>query len=78
MSAWTDYATKVFREGQKKNPAYKFKDALKDAKKVYKSGETYVSETVSEVREKISRKTQKKRRTGKDRRRKTSANRKRS
>lgn len=38
MSAWTDYATKVFREGQKKNPAYKFKDALKDAAKTYKKG----------------------------------------
>lgn len=78
MSKWTDTVSAVFKKNRATNPSYMFKDALKDAKKVYKSGETYVSETVSEVREKISRKTQKKRRTGKDRRRKTSVNRKRS
>ena len=47
MTAWTDFATKVFREGQKKNPAYKFKDALKAAAKLYKKGSNAVSASVS-------------------------------
>jgi len=43
-----------------------FKDALKDAKKVYRSGEKVVSDTVDTVGKKIRRNTQKKRRsTGK-------------
>lgn len=47
MTAWTDFATKYFREQQKKNPAYKFKDALKAAGKLYKKGSNAVSATVS-------------------------------
>ena len=35
MSAWTDHATKTYHGGKKKNPAYTFKDALKDAAKTY-------------------------------------------
>ena len=37
MSAWTDYATKYYNEQKKKNPAYKFKDALKAAAPLYKA-----------------------------------------
>ena len=36
MSAWTKFATEYFREQKKKNPAYKFSDALKAAAKLYK------------------------------------------
>jgi hypothetical protein len=38
MTSWTDFATKYFREQQKKNPKYQFKDALKAAGKLYKKG----------------------------------------
>ena len=60
MSAWTDYATKVFREGQKKNPAYKFKDALKDAAKTYKKGAVSVASS-SSSKTKKARKSNKRR-----------------
>ena len=60
MSAWTDYATKVFREGQKKNPAYKFKDALKDAAKTYKKGAVSVASSSSNKTKK-ARKSNKRR-----------------
>ena len=66
MTAWTDFATKVFREGQKKNPAYKFKDALKAAGKLYKKGSNAVSETVSSSSSstrKVRKSKSKKRRT---------------
>lgn len=36
MSAWTKFATNFFHEKQKKNPDYKFSQALKEASKVYK------------------------------------------
>ena len=59
MSAWTDYATKVFREGQKKNPAYKFKDALKDAAKTYKKGAVSVASSSNKTKK--ARKSNKRR-----------------
>ena len=63
MTAWTDFATKVFREGQKKNPAYKFKDALKAAAKLYKKGSNAVSATVSSSTSSRKVRKSKKRRT---------------
>jgi hypothetical protein len=33
MTAWTDFVKKIFAEGRKKNPAFQFKDALKEASK---------------------------------------------
>ena len=65
MTAWTDFATKIFREGQKKNPAYKFKDALKDAGKLYKKGSNAVSATISSATSsrKVRKSKSKKRRT---------------
>jgi hypothetical protein len=33
MSAWTDFVSKVYKEGKRKNKEYAFKDALKDASK---------------------------------------------
>ena len=38
MSSWLDTVKKTFKEGRAKNASYKFKDALKDAKKVYNKG----------------------------------------
>ena len=31
MSAWNDFVKKIFHEGRNKNPAFQFKDALKEA-----------------------------------------------
>ena len=36
MSAWTKFATNYYQEQKKKNPGYKFSDALKAAAKLYK------------------------------------------
>ena len=36
MSAWTIFLTKFYNDKKKTNPGYKFKDAMKDAAKVYK------------------------------------------
>jgi hypothetical protein len=33
MSAWTSFVKKIFMEGKKKNPAFQFKDAMKEASK---------------------------------------------
>jgi len=32
-SAWNDFTKKIYEEGKKKNPKYKFSQALKDASK---------------------------------------------
>jgi|UniRef100_A0A6C0ATI9 hypothetical protein len=37
MSNWTAYVTKFYKAEHAKNPNYKFKNALKDAAKSYKS-----------------------------------------
>ena len=37
MSAWTNYVTKFYKAQHAKDPNYKFKNALKDAAKTYKS-----------------------------------------
>jgi hypothetical protein len=37
MSKWTQYVTKFYKAEHAKNPNYKFKNALKDAAKTYKS-----------------------------------------
>ena len=34
-NAWIIHLKKVFEEGKKKNPDYKYKDAMKDAKSSY-------------------------------------------
>jgi hypothetical protein len=36
MSPWTKFATKFYQQQKKKNPDYKFSQALKDAAKAYK------------------------------------------
>jgi hypothetical protein len=44
MSSWLDTVKKTFHEGRAKNANYKFKDALKDAKKYYNKGKNVVVE----------------------------------
>jgi hypothetical protein len=39
MTAWTDLVKKVYNENKSK-PGYKFKNAMKDAAKIYKNGST--------------------------------------
>lgn len=38
MSKWTDTVTEVYKINHAKNSSYKFKQAMKDAKKIYKKG----------------------------------------
>ena len=38
MSSWTKFATKFYQQQKKKNPDYKFSQALKDGAKLYKKG----------------------------------------
>lgn len=37
MSAWITHLTKFYREKKRTNPNYKYKNAMKDARKTYKS-----------------------------------------
>lgn len=62
MTAWIDTVKKTFKQGRLSNPAYQFKDALKDAKKFYKKGEVAVVDAAKKT-SKVVRKTAKK--TGK-------------
>jgi hypothetical protein len=54
MGAWQETVKKVFSENKHK-PGYSFKQALMDAKKIYKSGIDTVSETVSKVENKLEK-----------------------
>ena len=36
QSAWITHVLKVHKDGKKKNPNYKYSQAMKDAKKSYK------------------------------------------
>ena len=36
LSPWIAHVMKVHKEGKKKNPNYKYSQAMKDAKKTYK------------------------------------------
>jgi len=40
MSKWTTHVMNYYKEHKKNNPNYKFKDAMKDAKKTYKKDAT--------------------------------------
>lgn len=69
MTAWIDTVKKTFKDGRLSNPAYQFKDALKDAKKFYKKGEGAVVGVANNTRKvvgKVAKKTGKAmRKTGK-------------
>lgn len=49
MTAWTDAVSAAYKGGKAKNPLYSLKDAMLDAKKVYRSS----SKTVSAVANKV-------------------------
>ena len=55
MSTWIDTVKETFRKGRLSNPPYQFKDALRDAKKVYNKGKDEV-----QIIAKKTRKTAKK------------------
>jgi len=66
MSAWNDLVKKTFKEGKAKNAAYSLGDAMKDAKKVYKTSSSTLSNAVKGVKgvkPRATRKTGKARRT---------------
>ena len=52
---WINTVKKTFKQGRLSNPAYQFRDALKDAKKYYKKGK----ETAVDVAEKTKKSTSK-------------------
>lgn len=58
-TAWVETVKKTFKQGRLSNPAYQFKDALKDAKKYYKKGEVAVVDAAKKTK-KAMRKTGKK------------------
>lgn len=49
MTLWTDTVKKTFKQGRLTNPAYQFKNALKDAKKYYKKGKTVTVDAVKKT-----------------------------
>jgi hypothetical protein len=67
MSAWTKFATNYYQEQKKKNPAYKFSDALKAAAKLYKKPAASSSSSPAATTQKKSK--SKKRRTARRRNR---------
>ena len=75
MTAWTDFVTKIFKEERKKNPAYQFKDAMKEASKRKSemgSSSTTVTATKSKKRGKSRKggKSKKSKKGGKSRKNK--------
>ena len=50
MSAWTKYVTQFYKTEHAKNPDYKFKNALKDAAKTYKSQGSTAEEAPMKVK----------------------------
>jgi len=62
MSEWTQLVTKVYNENKSK-PGYKFKNAMKDAAKIYKKKgpSTAAASSTKKRRKSNKRKSQKKR-----------------
>lgn len=55
MSAWLDTVKKTFKDGRSKDPNYKFKNALKDAKKFYNKGKEVVVDAAVKTRKGIKK-----------------------
>lgn len=47
MTDWTDLVQKTLHEGRLTNPAYQFKDALKDAQKIYRKSKSTISKNIT-------------------------------
>jgi hypothetical protein len=58
MTTWTDLVTKTYKTNHAKNAKYMFKDAMRDAKKVYKKSSTEKSKPGNKSK-KASRKSRK-------------------
>jgi hypothetical protein len=56
MSEWTDLVTKIYHQNKSK-PGYKFKNAMKDAAKVYKKGSASASVGSTKKKRKSRRKS---------------------
>jgi hypothetical protein len=75
MSEWNMLVKRVFTEGRSKDETYKLKDAMKDAKKLYRKTTGKVGSMVSSVSRVVtgrrkngkSKKTQRRRRSGRRR-----------
>lgn len=59
MSEWTKLVTKVYNENKSK-PGYKFKNAMKDAAKIYKKQGPSTASSTKKRRKSSRRKSQKK------------------
>ena len=55
MNKWSKTVKEVYEKNRAVNPSYMFKDALKDAKKIYHSGEKMVSKTVKTGEKMVSK-----------------------
>ena len=64
MTAWTDTVKATYKEGKAKNSLYSLKDAMLDAKKVYKSSAKTISNVANKVVPKIGKKTKTRRLRG--------------
>jgi len=60
MSAWTKYVTQFYKAEHAKNPDYKFKNALKDAAKTYKSQGSTAEEVPKKAKKGKSKKNKSK------------------
>lgn len=74
MSGWIETVKRVYKENRAKNPSYKYKQAMVDAKKVYKSSGT--SSNVAEGKSKRKTKKSKKSKKSKSSNKKTRKSRK--
>jgi hypothetical protein len=55
MNKWSKTVKEVFKKNRAVNPSYMFKDALKDARKVYHSGEKIVLKTAKTGKKMVSK-----------------------
>ena len=65
MTAWNDFASKIYKEGHAKDPNYLFKHALRDASK--RKSEMGNSPAASGVKSKKVRKSRKSKKSKKSR-----------
>lgn len=66
MSEWNRLVQSTLKMGKIKNSKYSLRDAMLEAKKMYKKGKSYTEESVKTVTERLGRK---KRRGGKTQKR---------
>ncbi len=70
MTAWTNFVKKIFAEGRKKNPAFQFKDAMKEAsKRKSEMGSSSAPSSKSSAKSRKGGKSRKRGKRGKSRKR---------